>query len=116
MKPRLVIDPSTQLPSIQSFDELSQFLRSAMADEESLQLAEGMGVLSLSIEAVLTRLKLSAAGPTEAAPLLMDLMTTPLVGAAEEIKPPRSPAARGCLRPLLEKRCLPLNFNSGERA
>ncbi len=76
MKPRLVIDPSTQLPSIQSFDELSQFLRSAMADEESLQLAEGMGVLSLSIEAVLTRLKLSAAGPTEAAPLLMDLMTT----------------------------------------
>lgn len=76
MNSRLVIDPSTQLPSIQSFGELSQFLRSAMADEESLQLAEGMGVLSLSIEAVLTRLKLSAAGPTEAAPLLMDLMTT----------------------------------------
>jgi hypothetical protein len=72
---RLVIDPSTQLPSIQSFDELSQFLRSAMADEESLQLAEGMGVLSVSIEAVLSRLKL-AAGPAEAAPLLMDLMTT----------------------------------------
>ncbi|MBA3593030.1 MAG: hypothetical protein H0W47_04430 [Polaromonas sp.] len=74
MNPRLVIDPETQLPSIQSFDELSQFLRSAMADEESLQLAEGMGVLSVSIEAVLTRLKL-AAGPVEAAPLLMDLMT-----------------------------------------
>jgi hypothetical protein len=74
-KPKLVIDPSTQLPSIQSFDELSQFLRSAMADEESLQLAEGMGVLSVSIEAVLSRLKL-AAGPAEVAPLLMDLMTT----------------------------------------
>ncbi|MES2386342.1 MAG: hypothetical protein V4593_17490 [Pseudomonadota bacterium] len=72
---RLVIDPSTQLPSIQSFGELSQFLRSAMADEESLQLAEGMGVLSVGIEAVLSRLKL-AAGPAEAAPLLMDLMTT----------------------------------------
>ena len=70
-----MIDPSTQLPSIQSFGELSQFLRSAMADEESLQLAEGMGVLSVSIEAVLSRLKL-AAGPAEAAPLLMDLMTT----------------------------------------
>jgi hypothetical protein len=73
--PRLVIDSATQLPSIQSFDELSHFLRSAMADEESLQLAEGMGVLSVSIEAVLSRLKL-AAGPAEAAPLLMDLMTT----------------------------------------
>ena len=75
MNPRLVIDPATQLPSIQSFDELSHFLRSAMGDEESLQLAQGMGVLSVSIEAVLARLKL-AAGPAEAAPLLMDLMTT----------------------------------------
>lgn len=73
--PRLVIDPETLLPSIQSFDELSQFLRSAMADEESLQLAEGMGVLSISIEAVLSRLK-PGAGPVEAAPLLMDLMTS----------------------------------------
>ncbi|MBA4328863.1 MAG: hypothetical protein C0428_11600 [Polaromonas sp.] len=70
-----MIDASTQLPSIHSFDELSQFLRSAMADEESLQLAEGMGILSVSIEAVLSRLKLAAA-PAEAAPLLMDLMTT----------------------------------------
>ena len=75
MNSRLVIDPETQLPGIQSFDELSQFLRSAMADEESQQLAEGMGVLSVSIEAVLSRLK-QAAGPAEAAPLLMDLMTT----------------------------------------
>jgi hypothetical protein len=75
MNPRLVIDPSTQLPSIQSFGELSHFLRSAMADEESRQLADGMGVLSVGIETVLSRLKL-AAGPAEAAPLLMDLMTT----------------------------------------
>jgi hypothetical protein len=73
--PRLVIDPSTQLPSIQSFGELSHFLRSAMADEESRHLAEGMGVLSVGIETVLSRLKL-AAGPAQAAPLLMDLMTT----------------------------------------
>lgn len=72
---RLVIDPETQLPSIQSFGELNHFLRSAMADEESLQLADGMGGLSISIEAVLTRLK-PPAGPAEAATQLIDLMTT----------------------------------------
>jgi hypothetical protein len=71
----LPIDPSTQLPSIQSFGELSHFLRSAMADEESLQLADGMGGLSVGIEAVLLRLK-GSAGAAEAAPSLMDLMTT----------------------------------------
>jgi hypothetical protein len=72
---RLLIDPTNQLPSIQSFGELSHFLRSAMADEESLQLADGMGALAVSIEAVLSRLKLSA-GPAEAATPLIDLMTT----------------------------------------
>lgn len=73
---RLSIDPTTLRSSIQSFGELKHFLRSAMADEESLQLAEGMGVLSVGIEAVLTRLK-PPAGPTDAATQLMiDLMTT----------------------------------------
>jgi len=71
----LAIDPSTQLPSIQSFGELSHFLRSAMADEESLQLADGMGGLAVSIESVLSRLKLSP-GPADAAAPLIDLMTT----------------------------------------
>ncbi|MES2954452.1 MAG: hypothetical protein V4711_03295 [Pseudomonadota bacterium] len=75
MNSRLSIDPSTQLPSIQSFGELNHFLRSAMADEESLQLADGLGGLSVSIEAVLTRLK-PPAGPAEAATQLIDLMTT----------------------------------------
>ena len=70
----LPINPSTQLPSIQSFGELSHFLRSAMADEESLQLAEGMGGLAASIEAVLSGLK-RAADPAAQAPALMDLMT-----------------------------------------
>ena len=74
MNSRLPIDPSTQLPSIQSFGELNHFLRSAMADEESLQLADGMGGLSVSIEAVLIRLK-PPAGPAEAATQLIDLMT-----------------------------------------
>jgi hypothetical protein len=72
---RLVIDPETQLPSIQSFGELNHFLRSARADEESLQLADGMGGLSVSIEAVLTRLK-PPAGLAEASTQLIDLMTT----------------------------------------
>jgi hypothetical protein len=73
--PRLKLDPSTQLPSIQNFGELSQFLRSAMADEELLQLAEGMGGLSKAIEAVLLQLQTGGTAE-EAAPLLIDLMTT----------------------------------------
>jgi len=72
---RLLIDPSNQLPSIQTFGELSHFLRSAMADEESLQLADGMGAMAVRIEAVLSQLKLSAAAAETATPLI-DLMTT----------------------------------------
>lgn len=71
---RLPIDPSTLLPSIQSFGELSHFLRSAMADEESLQLADGMGGLAVGIEAVLSGLKREPDLQALAAPL-MDLMT-----------------------------------------
>jgi hypothetical protein len=70
----LPINPSTQLPSIQSFGELSHFLRSAMADEESLQLADGMGSLAANNEAVLSGLKRDA-DPAAQAPALMDLMT-----------------------------------------
>lgn len=72
---RLSIDPTTLLPSIQSFGELSHFLRSAMADEESLQLADGMGGLAVAIEAVLSGLKREPDPQAQAAPL-MDLMTT----------------------------------------
>ena len=71
---RLPIDPNTHLPSVQSFRELSHFLRSAMADEESLQLADGMGNMAASIEAVLARLK-SEPDPVALAPALIDLMT-----------------------------------------
>jgi hypothetical protein len=71
---RLPIDPATQLPSIQSFGELSHFLRSAMADEESLRLADGMGGLAVGIEAVLSGLKRQPDPQAQAAPL-MDLMT-----------------------------------------
>ncbi len=71
---RLPIDPATHLPSIQSFGELSHFLRAAIADEESLQLAEGMAGLSVSIESVLAQLKIAPDPAAVAAPL-MDLMT-----------------------------------------
>ena len=71
---RLPIDPATHLPSIQNFSELSEFLRSAMADEESLQLADGMAGLSVGIESVLEHLR-TAPDPVAVAAPLMDLMT-----------------------------------------
>jgi hypothetical protein len=71
---RMPINPTTLLPSIQSFGELSHFLRSAMADEESLQLADGMGGLAVGIEAVLSGLKREPDLQSLAVPL-MDLMT-----------------------------------------
>ena len=71
---RLRIDPTTHLPSVQSFGELSHFLRSAMADDESLQLADGMGNMAASIEAVLARLQREP-DPVALAPALIDLMT-----------------------------------------
>ncbi len=71
---RLPLDPATHLPSIQNFGELSHFLRSAMADEESLQLADGMAGLSVNIESVLAHLK-TAPEPAALAAPLMDLMT-----------------------------------------
>jgi len=71
---RLPIDPSTHLPSIQSFDELGQFLRSSAADEESLQLANGMSGLARGVESVLSHLKRKP-DPAAHAARLMDLMT-----------------------------------------
>lgn len=72
---RLQLDASSQLPDIQSFGELSAFLQSAMADAESLQLADGMGGLSGAIEAVLLRLKTPATSE-EVAASLIELLTT----------------------------------------
>jgi hypothetical protein len=72
--PRLPINPSTQLPSVQSFGELKHFLSAATADEESLQLADGMGGLALGIESVLSRLQREP-DPAALATPLMDLMT-----------------------------------------
>jgi hypothetical protein len=71
---RLPLHPSTQLPSIQSFGELSEFLRSAIADEDSRELSENMALLAQHSEAIIAGLRLSRRR-TAIGPMLMDLLT-----------------------------------------
>ena len=71
---RLPLDPRTNFPSINTFGDLSNFLRSAIADEDSLQLSEGMQQLALHSESVLAGLRLDRRRE-HAAPLLMDMLT-----------------------------------------
>lgn len=71
---RLSIDPTTLLPSIQTFGELSHFLRSSVADEDSRQFSESMSALAAHVEAIVAGLRLSRDRAT-AAPLLMDILT-----------------------------------------
>lgn len=71
---RLPIDPSTNLPSIHSFGELSNFLRGAVADEDSRQLSDSMGQLAAHVEAIVAALRLNRVR-TAVAPLLVDLLT-----------------------------------------
>ena len=70
---RLRVDPSTNLPGITSFGELSQFLRGAVADEESRQLSESMAHLAGQIEAILALLG-QGRERVRVAPPLMDLL------------------------------------------
>jgi hypothetical protein len=71
---RLRIDPITNLPSINTFGALSDFLRGAVADEESRQVSESMGQLSEQIEAIIARLRLNRIR-SQVAPMLVDLLT-----------------------------------------
>ena len=71
---RLPVDPSTNLPSIHTFGELSNFLRGAVADEDSRQFSESMGQLASHIEAIVASLRLSQQR-TAVAPMLVDLLT-----------------------------------------
>jgi hypothetical protein len=71
---RLPLDPSTNFPSVNSFGELSHFLRGANADEDSRQLSESMAQLATHIEAIVASLRL-ARTRTVVAPMLVDLMT-----------------------------------------
>ena len=57
--PALPLDRSTNLPSIHSFGELSNFLRSAVADEDSRIFSESMGQLATHAEAVIAGLRLN---------------------------------------------------------
>jgi hypothetical protein len=71
---RLPLDRSTNLPSIHTFGDLSNFLRQAVADEDSRQFSESMAELALHSEAAIAALRLDR-GRTTAAPVLVDMMT-----------------------------------------
>jgi hypothetical protein len=71
---RLRLDPSTNLPSIHTFGDLSNFLRGAVADEDSRQFSESMGHLAVHIEAIIAALRVDRVRAT-IAPMLVDLLT-----------------------------------------
>ena len=71
---RLRIDPITNLPSINTFGELSNFLRSAVADEDSRLLSESMAQVSAHIETIIAALRVNRLRTTTA-PMLVDLLT-----------------------------------------
>jgi hypothetical protein len=71
---RLRIDPSTNRPSINSFGDLSNFLRGSVADEDSLQFSESMAQLAAQVEAIIAGLRLNRVR-TAVAPMLVDLLT-----------------------------------------
>jgi hypothetical protein len=72
--PRLSLDSLTNLPSINTFAGLSNFLRGAMADEDSRQFSESMGRLAQQAEIVVAGLRASRHRDA-ASPLLMDMLT-----------------------------------------
>jgi hypothetical protein len=76
-RPRLSVDSVSRMPSMQSFGELSQFLRAAAADEESLQVSDSMSQLVAHTEAIVGFLASQAPNSDGAArldPLLTGLM------------------------------------------
>ncbi|MBI5279479.1 MAG: hypothetical protein HY854_23810 [Burkholderiales bacterium] len=74
MHSRLPLDPGTNLPSINSFGELSQFLRSAVSDEDSRMLTDSMAHMAVHIEAIVAALRLNRRRDL-VAPQLVDLLT-----------------------------------------
>src|SRR5512133_372096 len=71
---RLPINPSTQLPSFSSFTQLSQYLRSSVADEDSRHISESMRELAGHIEGIIAGLRRDGLRTT-VAPLMVDLLT-----------------------------------------
>ena len=64
----------SNLPSINTFGALSDFLRGAIADEDSRLFSESMGKLAQHAEAVVAGLRVSRHRDA-ASPLLMDMLT-----------------------------------------
>jgi hypothetical protein len=71
---RLRLNPSTNLPSIHSFGELSKFLRSSVADEDSRLMSESMSQVSVHVEAIIAALRLNRKRAV-IAPMLVDMLT-----------------------------------------
>ena len=71
---RADMHPRSGHPSIHSFGELSDRLRTAIADEDVRLLTESMGDVALQAEAVAAALRLDR-GRDAMAPLLMDMLT-----------------------------------------
>ena len=63
-RPDAVFTPQSQSHSFHSFGEYSQFLRSAVADEESLQVGESLQALAVHIEALTAILQQRGDGRT----------------------------------------------------
>jgi hypothetical protein len=61
-------------PSIHSFGEISDYLRTAIADEDSRMLSESMGQVAMHAEAVAAGLRLDRHRDA-VAPLMMDMLT-----------------------------------------
>lgn len=64
----------SQSRSFQSFGQYSQFLRSAVADEESLQVGESLQALAVQIEALVTMLQPRNSDPSTLALALINLV------------------------------------------
>lgn len=64
----------SQSHSFQSFGEYSQFLRSAVADEESLQVGESLQTLAVQIEALVAMLQQRNTEPRPLSMALIDLV------------------------------------------
>jgi hypothetical protein len=73
-QPRIPLSATTHLPTINSFSQLSQFLRGSATDRDSRQLSESMSQLASHIEAIVSGLRRDGLR-TAVAPLLVDLLT-----------------------------------------
>jgi hypothetical protein len=71
---RLPVDRLTNLPSINTFGDLSNFLRHAVADEDSRIFSESMGELAVQAEGVIAQLRRTRQRE-QVAPCLMDMLT-----------------------------------------